>query len=105
MTPTKALLLIAALCALIGCENDYTPPEITGHNLPKRGYIDVAQAQEGRRLYAHRCIECHTLPSVWNYRLEDWPGIVDSMAHRSSLKPRERDAIIAYILAARGQKR
>ena len=57
--------------------------------------------QEGRILFAHRCIECHTLPPLWHYSAEDWPGIVSSMSHRASLKPPEREAILSYILAVR----
>jgi hypothetical protein len=57
--------------------------------------------REGRTLFVHRCIECHTLPRLWHYRTEDWPGIVDSLSHRSSLKPAGREAIVAYVLAAR----
>ena len=54
-------------------------------------------------LLASRCIECHTLPVVWHYNASEWPEIVDSMSHRAHLKPAERDAIVAYILAVRGQ--
>ncbi len=99
----KNLFAIAGLCALAACESDYRPPAVTADTLSrgKASPVDLDQAGEGRRLYAYRCIECHTLPPVWNYRLQDWPGIVDSMAHRSSLKPAERDAIIAYIKAVR----
>jgi len=57
--------------------------------------------REGRRLFVHRCIECHTLPPLWRYGTEDWPEIVNSMSHRASLKPAEREAVIAYILAVR----
>jgi hypothetical protein len=52
-------------------------------------------------LFVHRCIECHTLPPIWKYSREDWPKIVNDMSRRASLKPAERDAVIAYILAAR----
>jgi len=38
---------------------------------------------------------------LWRYSTEDWPGIVDSMSHRASLKPAEREAIVAYVLAVR----
>ena len=66
--------------------------------------VDVGLLEKGRTLLVHRCIECHTLPPLWHYQIEDWPEIVNSMAHRASLKPQERDAIIAYILAVRSQK-
>ena len=63
--------------------------------------VNLAMLQEGRTLFAHRCIECHTLPVVWRYSSKDWPDIVDSMAQRASLKSAEREAIIAYIIAVR----
>ncbi len=70
----------------------------------RRGeYADLTILREGRTLFVHRCIECHTLPAFWHYRVEDWPDIVNSMSHRANLKPAERDAIIAYIHAVRTQ--
>ena len=70
----------------------------------KGPHADLATLREGRILLVHRCIECHTLPPLWHYAVEDWPDIINSMAHRASLKPAERDAIIAYILAVRSQR-
>ncbi len=64
-------------------------------------HVDLAMLREGRTLFAHRCIECHSLPVLWRYSTEDWPEIVNSMSHRASLKPAEREAIVAYILAVR----
>jgi hypothetical protein len=69
----------------------------------KESHANFATLREGRTLFVHRCIECHALPSVWHYRTDEWPGIVSSMSHRSSLKPAEREAIVAYILAVRSQ--
>lgn len=84
-------LLFVSLGLLGGCAA-YVPPIVTNE------HVDLAQ---GRELFAQRCIECHTLPPVWHYSREEWPRIVDSMAHRASLRPNEREAILAYILAAR----
>ena len=67
----------------------------------KGEHVDLAMLREGRTLFAHRCIECHTLPVLWRYSTEDWPEIVNTMSHRASLKPAEREAIVAYILAVR----
>jgi hypothetical protein len=58
-------------------------------------------AGAGLREIAHRCIECHTLPPLWRYSVEDWPKVVNTMSHRASLKPGERDAVVAYIIAVR----
>ena len=72
-------------------------------SIRKESHVNVAMLSEGRTLFVHRCIECHALPSVWHYRTDEWLGIVSSMSHRASLKPAEREAIVAYILAVRSQ--
>jgi hypothetical protein len=86
------------------CETaNYVPPvapEMTASPHGKRG-AEVATLERGRSLFVHRCIECHTLPPIWKYSNEDWPKVVDDMSHRANLKPQDRDAVIAYILAAR----
>jgi len=98
-------IIAIILCQFNGCESpsNYTPPVVTSNMARTRSgqRVDLATLQKGRTLFAHRCLECHTLPPVWHYRVEDWPPIVNSMAHRASLKPAEREAIIAYIRAVR----
>jgi hypothetical protein len=101
----KLSILPSLICLLVGCESNsyYTPPAVTSQMTGTRTgrHVDLTTLQKGRALFAHRCIECHTLPPVWHYRVEDWPAIVNSMAHRASLKPAEREAIVTYILAVR----
>ena len=93
--------MLSAVACLLACQlANYVPPvtpQMTAAT--KARHVDVATLREGRRLLVHRCIECHTLPPIWQYALEDWPNIVNSMSHRASLKPAERDAIVAYVLA------
>lgn len=99
----KLSTLLVLLACLVACESVNYVPVATPHMAAatKGQRVDVATLREGRTLLVHRCIECHTLPPLWHDALEDWPNIVNSMAHRASLKPAERDAVIAYILAAR----
>ncbi len=101
----KALSSLAATLLLCGCEAVpyYTPPTPTAEMARRQSDVDLAFLQKGRALFARRCLQCHTLPPLWYYRAEDWPLIVNSMAHRASLKPAEREAIVAYILAIRRQ--
>ena len=66
-------------------------------------HADEQTLRDGRRLFVSRCIQCHTLPVIWYYSKTDWPGIVRRMADRSSLKPAEEKAIVAYIHAVRAQ--
>lgn len=99
-------LFAALVCLLASCESmSHAPPAATSQmaSAAKGQAVNLATLREGRTLFVHRCIECHTLPPVWHYSTGDWPDVVDSMAARASLKRAERDAIVAYILAARGQ--
>ena len=104
-----------ALVASVGCETaNYAPVankemvavshrrDVDPSTSPK---TSLAQLEHGRSLFVGRCIECHTLPPLWKYSREDWPKIVNDMSHRASLKPTERDAIVAYILAVRASER
>lgn len=99
----KTSMLFVLVACLLACQlTNYVPPVTPQMTAQGSGrHVDVATLREGRRLLVHRCIECHTLPPLWHYAIEDWPDIVNGMSHRASLKPAERDAIVAYILAVR----
>lgn len=99
----KMSILFVLACVLASCQlTNYVPPVTPQMATARKGQsVNLAMLHEGRTLFAHRCIECHTLPVVWRYSSKDWPDIVDSMSKRASLKPAEREAIIAYILAVR----
>jgi len=102
----KLSIFAALACILVSCESiNYAPAVETSQRTgAQRGqHIDWATLREGRTLFVHRCIECHTLPVVWHYTADDWPKLVDSMSARASLKSTERDAILAYIIATRTQ--
>ena len=100
----RCLYFIGIVALLCNCELERynAPPMVTSTSATSRD-VDLATLQRGRRLYAQRCSECHVLPPVWRYSADEWPRIVDSMAHRAALKPPEADAILAYIRAARGE--
>jgi hypothetical protein len=102
----KTLGLLVVVACLVACESvNYVPTATPQMAAATKGRaVNVALLQKGRTLLVHRCIECHTLPPLWHYKTEDWPEIVNSMAHRASLKPADRDAIVAYILAVRSQQ-
>ena len=83
------------ICVFLGCETANYAPSVRSTSRT------AAQLERGRMLFVHRCIECHTLPPIWKYSHDDWPKIVNDMSHRASLKPAEREVVIAYILAVR----
>jgi hypothetical protein len=83
------------LIAFLSCETANYAPSVGSTSR------DASRLERGRTLFVHRCIECHTLPPIWKYSHEDWPKIVNDMSYRASLRPAERDAVVAYILAVR----
>ena len=101
-------LSLISISQFISCEaTNYVPP-VTAQMAAassRRHDVDLAQLRQGRTLFVHRCIECHTLPVLWRYTPKDWTEIVNGMSHRASLKTAERDAVIAYILAVRATER
>jgi len=93
---------------LVSCEStNYVPPVTAtmASGNSRRQDVDLDKLRQGRALFVHRCIECHTLPVLWHYTPKDWTEIVNNMSHRASLKTAERDAVIAYILAVRATER
>ena len=103
LRPARLASILLFLVA--GCASTMPPPvtpEMAARNPSKK--LTVEQLEHGRRLFASRCIECHTLPPVNAHAESEWPGLIGWMAKRASLKPDEREAVIAYILAARAQE-
>lgn len=102
----KVSISVVLACLLVSCEStNYVPPATSQMAIARKGqHVDLAMLRNGRALFVSRCIECHTLPVVYRYSVEDWPELVDKMSGRATLKPMERDAIIAYILAIRSAK-
>jgi hypothetical protein len=100
-------ILAAAMICLVdfnSCETtSFAPPPVTAE-LAREGtgqHGDIATLREGRTLFVSRCIECHTLPAVSSHSAQEWPRLIDEMAGRANLKPTEREAVLAYILALR----
>jgi len=99
-------LFAALVCLLAGCESTGNqPPPVTAEfaKVGARQHVDLATLREGRTLFVSRCIECHTLPAVGKHTAAEWPALIDEMAGRANLKPEQRVAVLAYILAARTQ--
>ena len=61
----------------------------------------VGVLENGRRLYMGRCATCHTIDPVGKYSATRWREIIPEMADKAKLTPAERDALLAYLLAAR----
>jgi mono/diheme cytochrome c family protein len=101
----RNLLAAGFVFLFVSCSTS-TPPEVTEEMARGRagGVTDAAQLRHGRMLFVSRCIECHTLPPVAAHSAGDWPYLIKEMGDRAHLKPNERNAVLAYILAAREQQ-
>src|SRR5205809_7619472 len=109
-TKRLAILAVAIICLvdLGSCgAKSFAPPQVTEElaRAGERQHVDLATLHEGRALFASRCIECHTLPAISQHSATEWPRLIDEMAGRASMKSAERDAVLAYILAAHSQLR
>jgi mono/diheme cytochrome c family protein len=103
-----SIFALALFCIvdLTSCEStSFAPPPVTAEmaKAGPRQHVDLATLRQGRTLFVSRCIECHTLPAVARYPADAWPVLVDEMADRASLKPVQRNAIVAYLQAARSE--
>ena len=101
MRKRAPLIFLAFL--LSACAADpFAPPRISSALL-NRARLDNVTPQElsaGRSLFATRCLECHTLPSVAKYSRDQWPGLVARMSGRANLSAAERALVVAYLRAA-----
>jgi cytochrome c5 len=104
-----AVALFFAAALVNGCEStgaaSSAPPPVTAA-MVKSGaaqHHDAAELTTGRSLYLARCAKCHALPNVAEHPASEWPGIVADMSKRSGLRPPQAQAVLAYVLAARGQ--
>lgn len=89
---------VLLLFALIGCAGKFAgPPPVTAAMAGPRG--DIGQLERGRKVFASRCLECHTLPNVAEHSASAWPVILNRMSKRADLTPAEHEALQSYILA------
>ena len=104
MKQVAAAGLLSTLVAFSSCETvSSSAPTVTSIMISKGA--DAQFLTEGRNLFVSRCIDCHSLPPISKYSSERWPGLIEKMSGRAHLQPMQRDAIVAYILAARAQSR
>jgi len=101
----KELLgLTVALAVLTGCMGfkPAAPPvnqAIAAEGL-KRG-ATWAELDNGRRLLAMRCTNCHSLEPISSRTPSEWCQVVEDMSERSGLSPKETEEITHYLISVR----
>jgi mono/diheme cytochrome c family protein len=84
--------------ALVGCVTikETVPPVAT---LAVRGK-NTGQLETGRSLYLQKCAGCHVAATVREHPASDWPDIIGIMSKKAKLSPADKQAVLAYVLAA-----
>ena len=96
------IVAVVVILFIVSCANFAPPPTVSPALISNAhsDHVDAGQLQNGRRLFASRCLECHTLPPVTKYTPEQWPHLVSRMSGRANLSAGEQAAIVAYLRAA-----
>ncbi len=102
---TAYLVGLGGFCmlALAGCESNSAFP--TAHALVasvgNRQRADVATLDRGRKIYTTSCTECHVARTITHYSVAQWRHYIGIMAPRAGLKPPDKAAVEAYVIAVR----
>ncbi len=97
---------LAAACAWVfsSCETSSRSAFPTAQTIVRssaaRG-TDLATLTQGRRIFTTSCTECHVARPIAGYSVAQWRHNVSVMAPRARLKPGDRAALEAYLVAAR----
>jgi cytochrome c5 len=97
-------LLSVVFLAVQGCTmGTSAPPAVSPAVVAAgaRSHASPDQLSQGRSLFVARCVECHTLPAVSAYSPDRWRKVLSQMAPRANLQPNDKQAVLAYLVAAR----
>lgn len=105
LRPTAFLVLAAlATFAVGGCKSGTAATFPTAAKIARTGpaqQSDMGTLEAGRRIYTTTCTECHVARPVAHSSTKQWRHRVDIMAPRAGLKPADKAAVEAYLVAAR----
>ena len=107
MTPRHTVAIVIALAAagfIAGCLSLEAMAPPVGprfvHAAGERG-VTLQTLKRGRFIYVTDCARCHGIEPIQRYSTERWRAIVWDMADDARLDRMERDALEAYVVAAR----
>jgi cytochrome c5 len=98
----RALVALAcglALTAACSAALRHPTPEDAALVAPRWPGTTLADLQRGRTLYVRRCSGCHNLYLPRAYAPERWPRLVDRMAEKARLGPREQEDVTRFLVA------
>ena len=57
------------------------------------------QLNIGHDLYFGKCTNCHGAKNIAKFPTENWPSIVEDMAHKARITDTEKQAVLQYVTA------
>jgi mono/diheme cytochrome c family protein len=97
-----AALLAFAICSCGTNPNSAFPTaQAVAARVGEGQIADVATLERGRKIYTTSCTECHVARPIAHYSVAQWRHYVSIMAPRAGLKPPDKAAVEAYVIAAR----
>ena len=109
MTKFSRVLLLPVLAAFgLACGFPKAGP-VPGPVSPERATAASTKWQgttpeslaAGRETFSAKCNACHGHPDVSAIAEEKWPTILDAMAKKADLTPKQKDDVLHFILSAR----
>ena len=90
--PIAAIILIVSVI-VFSCTSVLYIPEASSAT-SKAG---LAELQEGRNLYTHKCGSCHTLYLPEKHTKQEWRHWIDKMQPKAKLDTIEKEKIFLYM--------
>jgi len=87
------LSMFIAATLFVGCVSDHSAT-----TEPKTAF--TVEENRGEYLYNRRCILCHAAHSPGRFSDAEWIDIMEDMAREAKLSASDKNAVIAYVLAA-----
>ena len=104
----RSLLALTVVLGLIGCRS--VPVEVAAPTTDRLAIPpgQRARVEAGHAIYtgAQKCARCHRPRPVSDYTADEWSdSILPRMSRKAKLTDVERQDVLEYVLAARGEAR
>jgi len=102
----KKTIFILSVIFLTSCAKVLTPKQSDVQvGTAKFPGLTLAQLDEGRTLFKHRCTQCHLAKNPTSRDEEEWRDIVPKMAakaekktHKKKIPPADQELILKYLI-------
>ncbi len=99
----RLLAGLGVAAGIVGCVGSAVPvPEVDARMAEVSGH-SVAELRRGRGVYLTHCGRCHEYVRPEQVKVSDWKLVVPGMCWNAGVGKADGEAVLAYILAVKGQ--